>query len=325
MIRQMLARKRIGQTTRRRNRNQSWKRFSSVSGFCVFIAVFILGAGGASLYGQRLQDFVTRTPLEPGEYLILGFMGGRDRWDDDRRGVRRLALKLRSMHLPGVHVETVENTKRGTALELIRSAFDRDQDGVLDEQERASVRLILYGQSFGGAAVVKLARQLQEMDVPVLLTVQIDSVGWGDAVIPSNVASAANLYQRDGLFIRGEPQIRAENPGKTKILGNFRFSYRGRNIDLSKVPWHKKIFRAAHAKMELDPEVWAKAAEIILNAMGQQAFITGTSAISARPSVEAPTQWLLGTTQGSRQYRGRVGGRLLAHLAAHSQPQELEP
>ncbi len=183
----------------------------------------------------------------------------------------RLALKLRSMQLPGVHVETVENTRRGTALKLIRSAFDHNQDGVLDEQERASVRLILYGQSFGGAAVVKLARQLQKTDLPVLLTVQIDSVGWGDAVIPSNVASAANLYQRDGLFIRGEPQVRAEDPAKTKILGNFTFSYRDRNIDLSKVPWHKKIFRTAHAKMELDAEVWAKVEEIILTALGQQA------------------------------------------------------
>ncbi len=240
------------------------------AGFCVFIVVFILGAGGVCLYGQRPQDFVTRTPLEPREYLILGFMGGRDRWDDDRRGVRRLALKLRSMHLPGVHVETVENTKRGTALKLIRSAFDRNQNGVLDEQERASVRLILYGQSFGGAAVVKLARQLQKMDVPVLLTVQTDSVGWGDALIPSNVASAANLYQHDGLFIRGESAVRAEDPAKTKILGNFRFSYRDRNIDLSKVPWHKKIFRTAHAKMELDPDVWAKVEEIILSALAKQ-------------------------------------------------------
>jgi len=271
MIGRTLARKRTGQTTRRRSRDPRWKRFSRLSGYCVFIVVLIFGGGGVCLYGQRFQDFVTRTPLEPGEYLILGFMGGRDRWDDERRGVRRLALKLRAMHLPGVHVETVENTKRDTALKLIRSAFDRNRDHMLNEQERTSVRLILYGQSFGGAAVVKLARQLKKMDVPVLLTVQIDSVGWGDAVIPSNVVSAANLYQRDGLFIRGEPQIRAEDPAKTKIVGNFRFSYRDRNIDLSKMPWHKKVFRVAHAKMELDPEVWAKVEDIILSAIEHQA------------------------------------------------------
>ncbi len=51
---------------------------------------------------------------------------------------------------------------------------------------------------------MKLARQLQQMDVPVLLTVQVDSVGIGDAVIPSNVSLAANLFQRNGWIIRGD-------------------------------------------------------------------------------------------------------------------------
>src|SRR5262245_42308411 len=117
-------------------------------------------------------------------------------------------LKLRSIKNPLVYAEALENKKRGLAIELIRKAFDRNRDGELDEQERTSVRLILYGQSFGGAATVKLARQLKTMSVPVLLTVQIDSVGRGDKIIPSNVARAANPFQRNGLFIRGEPQIR---------------------------------------------------------------------------------------------------------------------
>ena len=125
--------------------------------------------------------------------------------------------------------------------------------------------MILYGQSFGGAAVVKLAKQLKKMDVPVLLTVQVDSVGWGDAVIPSNVRRAANLFQPNGLIIRGEPKIRAQDPQKTAILGNFRFDYRNKKIDLSEVSWFKKIFRTAHTKMDHDPEVWAKVEELILS------------------------------------------------------------
>ena len=122
-------------------------------------------------HGQRYQDFTTPTPLKEGDVLIVGFMGGRESWDNGRRGVRKLALKLRAMNLPGVHVETVENKKRRLALELIRNAFDRDRDGRLDERERPAARLVVYGQSFGGAAVVKLARQLKELGVPVLLTV----------------------------------------------------------------------------------------------------------------------------------------------------------
>jgi hypothetical protein len=236
---------------------------SSLMGLLLLAVILLLEVG----CGQRYRTFITNTPLPPNEYLIIGFLGGRDRWDDEKKAVRKLALKLRAMNLPGVHVETVENKQRHLAIELIRRAFDRNQDGRIDHQEHASVRLILYGQSFGGAAVVKAARELKAMNLPVLLTIQIDSVGLGDALIPSNVASAANLFQRNGLIIRGEPEIRPEDPTKTTILGNVRFDYRQKPIDLSDVSWYKKAFRVAHTKMEYDPDVWAKAEELVLKAI----------------------------------------------------------
>jgi hypothetical protein len=124
-----------------------------------------------------------------------------------------------------------------------------------------------YGQSFGGAAVVKFARELKVLDIPVILTVQVDSVGRNDEVIPSNVAAAANLFQRDGFFVRGCRTIRAENPRTTEIIGNFQFTYRDSAIHLSGVPWYKKAFRRAHARMDLDPAVWNKVAELILSAL----------------------------------------------------------
>jgi hypothetical protein len=120
-------------------------------------------------------------------------MGERDSWHDENVGVGRLAAKLRKSVLKGVHVETVENLKRGLALKFVKNSLDRDGNGELDDSERSSARIILYGQSFGGAAVVKFARQLNEMAVPVLLTIQIDSVGRGDEMIPPNVRSAATV------------------------------------------------------------------------------------------------------------------------------------
>jgi hypothetical protein len=226
-----------------------------------------LAAAYAMFSRQRYETFTSPTPLAAGEYLVLGFLGGLEAWHSETQGVRQLALALRARNLPGVHVETVEEQKRALALELIRRAFDRNHDGVLDDQERRSVRLVLYGMSFGGAAVVKLARQLEALDVPVLLTVQVDSVGVDDAVIPANVAAAANLYQVDGIFVRGERTIRAANAAKTVILGNYRFAYRDKKIDLSAVPWYKLVFRVAHSKMNADPDVWAKVGDLILNAI----------------------------------------------------------
>ncbi len=229
--------------------------------------LLLVSCNGCLGRGQRYRHFITPTPLQKNEILILGFMGGREPWNNDKRGVRRLALKLRSMYSPDIRVETVENKKRKLAVELILNAFDSNRDGKLDEQEIASVRLIVYGQSFGGAAVVKLARQLKKMGVPVLLTVQVDSVGRDDGAIPSNVLRAANLFQDNGWFIRGEPEIRAEDPAKTTIIGNFKFDYENKKIDISKVSWGKKAFRVAHTKMEYDPEVWAKVEELIGDAI----------------------------------------------------------
>ena len=192
-----------------------------------------------SLNGQNWEDFRTPTPIGLDHTLVIGFLGGRERWDNDERSPRKLALKLRSAQLPGLHVETLANRKRALALELIERAFDRDQDGVLDPSERASARIVIYGLSFGGAAGVKLARALSERNVPILLTIQIDSVGRGDAVIPPNVRRAANFYQKNGLVIRGAGPIRAEDPKRTTIIADCRMDYSERKFDLSHVNWFK--------------------------------------------------------------------------------------
>ena len=121
-------------------------------------------------------------------------------------------------------------------MRLVYNALDKNRDGRLQVVEKKSARLILYGQSFGGAAVVKFATQLKDQNIPVLLTVQIDSVGRDDDVIPENVRFASNLFQRNGRFIYGEPEIRAENNAKTMILGNLEFDYNHKQIDLRSVP-----------------------------------------------------------------------------------------
>jgi hypothetical protein len=223
-----------------------------------------------SCAGQQYSSFKTATPLPKGHFLILGFQGGRDSWDDPRPGVARMAEKLRSMNLPNVHVETVENKKRNLAMMLIRNAFDFDSNRYLSDDERKNVRLIIYGMSFGGAAVVKLARELDGENLPILLTIQIDSIGRNDAEIPANVKRAANLFQRSGKVIHGEPEIRAKNPSHTEILGNFEYDYKNSSIDISNVSWIKKIFRVAHSKMDRDPAVWSHVEQLILEEIARK-------------------------------------------------------
>lgn len=219
------------------------------------------------LCAQRMEDFTTPTPLPPGSTLVIGFLGGIEKWDVEAHRVRRLALDLRDRNLPGVYVETVENHHRGRAIALIKKALDQNRDGRLDPAERGSVRIILYGHSMGGAAVVKAARELDKLGVPVALTVQVDSVGIDDAVIPTNVARAANLYQNEGTVIRGRPEIRAQDAHKTEILGNFLYTYHDKHVDTSDLPLYHRAVPTVHMKMERDPEVWAQVESFILDAI----------------------------------------------------------
>ena len=230
----------------------------------------LLDVSGWGLRSQRYADIQTPTPLRRGDTLIIGFMGGRDSWRDENVGVGRLAAKLRKSELKGVHVETVENLKRGMALKFVKNSLDRDGNGELDDSERTSARIILYGQSFGGAAVVKFARQLNEMAVPVLLTIQIDSVGRGDEMIPPNVRRAANFYQNNGRLIHGAKNIRAADSNRTVILFNRRIDYRNRDVQIRRLPWYKKAFRTDHLKMDNDPEVWQEVEQLILHAIEQE-------------------------------------------------------
>jgi len=237
----------------------------SVAGLAgLFLA---LGLNGDLRAGQKFSDFTTVTPIAEGEWLIIGFPGGREKWTNHEQIVVRLADRLRARQLPATHIEVVENKHRTLAMELVRRALDRNRNGKLEPEECRSARVILYGQSMGGAAVVKAARELNEIGVPVQLTVQIDSVGAGDARIPANVRRAANLFQPNGALIRGEKEIRAEDPARTEILGNFSYDYKQRKIELPRnahVKWYKRMFWLAHTQMEFDPAVWEKTEALIL-------------------------------------------------------------
>jgi hypothetical protein len=137
--------------------------------------------------------------------------------------------------------------------------------------------VILYGHSFGGGAAVKVARKLKEIGVPVLLTIQVDSVGRNDRLIPSNVARAINFYQHDGPFIRGRSEIVAEDSQKTTILGNYQYDYRDKKIDDSALFWLARILEGAHGKLEFDPEVWAQVGQLIVHEIEESSTPTPES------------------------------------------------
>jgi hypothetical protein len=227
--------------------------------YIVLLAALLTGVpSAADSRSQTFEDFTIPMPLSAGEFLIIGFVGGWERWDNETRCVRRLALRLRDLRLPGVHVETVENHKRHLAMQLVERAFPSGA---------ADARLVLYGQSMGGAAVVLFARELHARGIPVKFAAVIDSFGRNDRFIPPNVAAAVNFFQRDGWPVRGEKEIRAEDPGRTRILGNFQYSYKRADVDISYEPPSRRRFSRAHAQMEYDPVVWARVERLLVEAV----------------------------------------------------------
>jgi hypothetical protein len=233
----------------------------------IWAAVVVLVCCPA-LRAQRAKDLKTPTPVPAGSVLVIGFLGGYDRWNDEHRSVRQLVLRLRER--PGVYAESIENHHRGLAMKLIEHALDTNGDGHLDVHEKARARVILFGQSWGGNATVATARDLERLGVPVLLTVQVDSVGLHDAVIPANVHAAVNFYQHDLGPIRGRGEIRAADPTQTEILGNFESSYVFRSMDESNASWARRTFGGSHTKMELDPAVWARVEQYISDAIARR-------------------------------------------------------
>ncbi|MBA3975905.1 MAG: hypothetical protein C0504_16995 [Candidatus Solibacter sp.] len=222
-------------------------------------ALALLAAPCAAEKRIRRAGIVAPAPLPEGSVLVAGFLGAWERWDNPKRSVRKLALRLREGAGPDVFVETAGNHSRATIRKFIHEALDRNRDGKLDEAEARSVGIILYGQSFGGAAAVRLARELKKWNVPVCLTVQVDSIGRGDHLIPSNVKRAVNFYQRDPGPVRGQPRIRAEDASKTEILANIRHFYVLRDVDMSGYPRAARgIMTLSHWKMDNDPMVWAE-------------------------------------------------------------------
>ncbi len=153
--------------------------------------------------------------------IVVGFLGGVVKDDDPIRSETKLAERLRAEYPSGVYVETFENRHREKALRAILTHLGADRSGLLSENEMRQARIILFGHSWGGSAMVELARELGKRGIPVLLTVQVDSVkrfGQDDGVIPPNVARAVNFYQPNGV-IHGRSEIRAADPARTQILG----------------------------------------------------------------------------------------------------------
>lgn len=201
-----------------------------------------------------------------GRAIVVGFVGGFVNHDDVRRPEVQFATFLRQRYPSAVRVEVFANRDGRAALRWLLRQLDTDDDDKFAAAESEQTAIIIYGHSWGGSQAVTLARHLERLGIRVRLTIQVDSVmkPWqSDWRIPPNVDRAINFYQSEGLLLHGRPTIKAADPDRTSILGNFRRSYKGNSISCDNYPWLVRVLSRPHHEIENDPVVWNNAGFLI--------------------------------------------------------------
>jgi hypothetical protein len=227
----------------------------------------LLLAGALSPAPNRCAQTVGNAPAgaRAGKLIVIGFMGGNVSADNLLHREALVAQELQRLYPVGVRTAVFANHDAQNALQTVLHLLDANGDGRLSAGEKSAARIVIYGHSWGASETVTLARRLNELGVPVLLTIQVDSVqksNEDDGSIPPNVREAVNFYQTRGL-IHGRTLIAAMDPSRTKILGNYESSYREHPISIAGFPWLARTFMRPHIEIENDPSVWTRIEALI--------------------------------------------------------------
>lgn len=263
-----------------------------IFGAC-FLCAFALAhpapssAQAPSPLGSPALQPVSTPRAEPNTTIVIGFLGGHVDRANSAHAEVQLAKKLRDQFGSNIDAEVFENRRYSDAYKRILVLLDTDHDGTLSVAEKGRARIVLYGHSWGAAAVLALARELKSIGVPVRLTIQVDSVahfGQNDSIIPPNVAKAVNFYQPQGR-IHGEPTITPDDPTHTQILGNFRFDYSQNARSCEGYPWWDRYLMRGHILIECDPKVWSQVESLI-----RSELVPATNASSDASTTPANTK-----------------------------------
>jgi pimeloyl-ACP methyl ester carboxylesterase len=123
--------------------------------------------------------------------IYLGFVGALEPANNKNSGVVQIRETLQGKEYPDVCARSYSPYVWANGRDWLLSHFP-SHTGVLTPFEQSnSPKVILIGHSMGGWAMVSVARELRTRNIPVELTIQIDSVGLADATLPRNVKTAA--------------------------------------------------------------------------------------------------------------------------------------
>jgi pimeloyl-ACP methyl ester carboxylesterase len=211
--------------------------------------------------------------------IVIGFVGGFVSPSDTKHPEVQFAAYLQDRY-PLIHTEVFGNHHGRKALHQVMRLIDTDHDGVVSSAERERSTIIIYGHSWGATETAAFANKLGRMDIPVALTVQIDTIakpGHRASPISPNVTRAINFYQTRGP-LHGAPEIVAVDPARTIVLGNIRMTYEDRPINCDNYSWYSRTLNKPHHEIENDFRVWDQVASLI------DSDLSGIPSIADAPS-----------------------------------------
>jgi hypothetical protein len=232
-------------------------------------ALLLAATLSPSVRAQPADDAALKHPPAAAGLIVIGFMGGNVSAGNLIHREAIFARELQSSYPSGLRATVFANHDGKAALRSVLALLDVNGDGHLSAMEKNAARIVIYGHSWGASETVTLARRLNELGIPVLLTIQVDSVAKSnedDRSIPPNVREAVNFYEREGL-LHGRKAIAAMDPKQTTILGNFESSYKQHPVSCAGFPWFARTFMRPHIEIENDPSVWTRIGALIRTKM----------------------------------------------------------
>ncbi len=152
--------------------------------------------------------------------IYAGFVGALETPGRKGSGIVQIRDTLRGPGYSEVCAESFIPIDWNSGLNWILKRFPSHPGPVTPEELAMAPSVILVGHSTGGWAMLAVARDLRDKNIPVELTIQIDSVGFTDYTVPRNVKSGAIFHARDILMFMTTKNLRLEDPAHTKLVAN---------------------------------------------------------------------------------------------------------
>jgi hypothetical protein len=198
---------------------------------CIAVGLSLLAFGLQPAAGQSPQVSTPLFPPQSGvraeenrempcKVVYLGMVGGLETSNNRRSGVVQIRDILQGPTFPDVCAKSFSPYVWRSGFHWVLAHFPSHPGRLTAVDLARAPKVILVGHSFGGWAVLSVARNLERKGIPVELCVQIDSVGITDHTAPRNVKAAAIFHANDALFLLTTKTIKLEDSGQTKLVEN---------------------------------------------------------------------------------------------------------